>query len=130
MCKTFLAVALAASLALSGCKTSSTVAPAALAPGYLNPADQQMGQILEGAHQFYLQVQTDVAQGKYVPTPSEKSVLNGYAITLNVAQAEYLSYHNGTATQAQAQAAVNQVSAQEAQISAQVQTQTPVTPPK
>lgn len=121
MCRTFLAVVLTASLALAGCKTSSTANPATLAPGYTNSADQTMGQVLEAAHNFYTQLQTDAAAGKFSPSATEKAALNGFAVTLNSAQAEYLAFHAGTATQAQAQAAVNQVSTAQATLQAQLQ---------
>ncbi|MDE2104958.1 MAG: hypothetical protein KGL39_47410 [Patescibacteria group bacterium] len=102
-----------------GCKTSSTsTSPAVLAPGYLNQADQTMGQTLAAAHQFYAKIQADVQAGTYTPSSTERTALDTFAVTLNQAQLEYLAYHNGVATQAQAQAAVNAVSAAQAQLQA------------
>lgn len=96
-----------------GC-TPKTTTPAQLAPGYNNQADQQMGEILSGAHAFYSRVQQDSASGAMVLTATEKQAFNAFGATLNGAQAVYLAYHNGTATQAQAQAAVSQVQTQQA----------------
>lgn len=94
-----------------GCPSASSTTPtAALAPGYLNSADQAMGETLTAAHAFYVRIQSDTASGAYTPSPAEKAALNGLALSLNIAQPLYIAYHAGTATQAQAQAAVNNVS--------------------
>jgi len=79
----------------AGCTNAPTTTPppAALAPGYLNATDQQMGEALAAAHAFYVRIQTDVAAGKYVPSPTEKTALNNFAIALNTAQTLYLNYH-------------------------------------
>ena len=47
---------------------NTTPPPASLAPGYLNSTDQQMGEILAGAHAFYVQIQGDIAAGKHTPS--------------------------------------------------------------
>lgn len=97
-----------------GCKTpTSTTPPAALAPGFSSPADQTMDQVLVGAHNFYLDIQAQIAAGKYTPAPTEKTALNTFATAVNTAETVYLAYHNGTATQAAAQAAVDSVTAQQ-----------------
>lgn len=102
-----------------GCvKATSTTPAAALAPGYQNQADQTMGQALVAAHAFYVTIQQDVASGKYTPSPAEKTTLNNFATVLNSAQIVYISYHAGTATQAQAQASVNAVQAQQTAVQA------------
>lgn len=112
--KAILVLALIVPLGTVGCvKPNANTPPAALAPGYQNSADQVMGQTLVGAHQFYATIQQDVAIGKYKPSPSEKTALNNFATALNAAQTVYISYHAGAATQAQAQAAVNSVTAQQ-----------------
>lgn len=106
-------------LMLAGCaKTTGTTPP--LAPGYQNQTDQSMGQALAAAHSFYQTIQQDVTAGKFVPSPTEKTALNDFAASLNVAQPLYLAYHAGTATQAQAQAAVNDVIAKQSALQAQI----------
>jgi hypothetical protein len=79
----------------AGCTNpaNTTPPPQALAPGYLNATDQQMGEALAAAHAFYVRIQTDVAAGKYTPSPVEKTALNNFAIALNTAQSLYLNYH-------------------------------------
>ncbi len=104
----------------TGCKTSNTANPATLAPGYLNSADESMGVALVGAHAFYATIQQDVAAGKYTPSATEKTALNNFATALNAAQILYIAYHNGMATQAQTQAAVDAVTKQQAALQATV----------
>jgi hypothetical protein len=100
---------------LGGCHTATITPPTtALAPGYLNAADQQMGEILSGARAFYTSIQTQSATGKITLTPAVKTSFNAFGVALNSAEAVYLAYHNGTATQAAAQTAVNTVQSQQA----------------
>ena len=100
-------------LALTGCPATTTN-PATLAPGYANTADQQMGEILAGAHSFYTTIQQESATGQMTLSATEKQAFNAFGVSLNAAQTVYLAYHNGTATQAAAQSAVNQVQQQQA----------------
>lgn len=119
MCRRILLTALAilaVSFPVTGCKTSTATAPAALAPGYTDPADQQMGQILEAAHQFYVTIQGQIQSKAYVPSATEITALDSFAITLNSAETIYLNFHAGNATQAQAQYAVDQVTAAQSQL--------------
>jgi hypothetical protein len=97
-----------------GCKTSNPTTPAQLAPGYNNAADQQMGEILAGAHAFYTSIQQQVEANQMGMTPELKAQFNTFGVNLNAAQNVYLAYHAGTATQAQAQTAVNTVQSQQA----------------
>lgn len=99
-------------LALAGCTPINSPTPP-LAPGYSNQADQVMGQTLAGAHAFYQKIQQDSAAGSVVLSGQEKTALNDLGVSINVAQAAYLAFHNGTGTQASAQAAVDQVSAKQ-----------------
>lgn len=126
MCKKTLKISLFLALALigvAGCKSSSTAVQPPLAPGFVNPADQTMFSTLKGAHDFYQVLQQDTLPGpngqapKWTPGPTEKQVLNSFAITLNAAEAEYQAFKAGTATQAQAQTSVDQVTAAESQLS-------------
>lgn len=112
MKKAIIAVALA--LTLAGCKAvTSTTPTAALAPGFSSQADETMDQVLVGAHNFYTTIQADVADGKYSPSPTEVTALNSFGQALNDAQVLYIAFHAGTATLAQAQAAVNTVTTQQ-----------------
>lgn len=96
------------------CAPSANPPAQTLAPGYQNAADQQMGEILAGAHAFYVSIEQQVAGGSLTLTPEVKTGFNTFGTSLNAAQSVYLAYHNGTATQAAAQAAVNMVQQQQA----------------
>lgn len=98
---------------MTGC-TPTTTTPAQLAPGYQNSADQQMGEILAGAHAFYVSIEQQSAGGSLTLTPTVKAAFNDFGVSLNAAQAIYLAYHNGGATQAAAQTAVNAVQSKQA----------------
>jgi hypothetical protein len=79
-----------------------------------------MGQSLAAAHAFYQTLQQDTVAGKFFPSPAEKTALNALAASLNVAQPIYIAYHNGTATQAQAQAAVADVVQKQSTLQSQI----------
>lgn len=107
-------LALALFLPMDGCRAvQSTTPPATLAPGFSSQADQTMDQVLVGAKKFYTDIHAQVVAGTYNPAPAEKTSLNTFASALNTAQVVYIAYHGGTATQAQAQAAVDGVTAQQ-----------------
>lgn len=117
MKKLVLILMLAIPLGTVGCKpATTTTAPQTLAPGYMNSADQAMGEALVAAHSFYATIQQDAASGKYTPSATEKTALNNFATALNSAQIIYIAYHAGQSTQAEAQSAVNAVTAQQAQL--------------
>ena len=101
-------------LPLTGCPAANSNPPTAPAIGYNNLADEQMGEILAGAHSFYTTIQQESATGQMTLSATEKQAFNAFGVSLNAAQTVYLAYHNGTATQAAAQAAVNQVQQQQA----------------
>lgn len=104
-----------------GCKTAATTTPtAALAPGYLNPQDQAMGQMLSGVHNFITSMQAQITAG-YVPGPTEKTALNALIATTSAADATYLAFHKGTATQAAAQTAINKAYLQQQTMATSVQ---------
>ena len=96
------------------CNTANPPNPVTLAPGYNNAADQQMGEILSGARAFYSSIQSQSAAGTLILTPTVKKAFNDFGISLNAAESVYLAYHNGTATQAQAQTLVNTIQTQQA----------------
>lgn len=102
---------------LTACTPSAT--PTALAPGYLNSADQQMGEILAGARSFYTSIQQQSAAGTLTLTATVKQDFNTFGGVLNGAEAAYLTYHQtpNPTTQAAAQSAVNQVQSQQAALS-------------
>jgi hypothetical protein len=108
---------LALMVGLSGCPgttPANPTTPAQLAPGYQNAVDQQMGEILSGARAFYTSIQQQSVAGTLTLSPSVKTAFNTFGASLNAAESVYLAYHGGTATQAQAQALVNQVQSQQA----------------
>ena len=109
-----LLILLALCLPLTACTPSTTPPAQALAPGYQNAADQQMGEILAGAHSFYDSIQQQSASGQLTLTTEQKTAFNAFGLALNSAQSVYLAYHGGQATQAQAQTAVNSVQQQQA----------------
>jgi hypothetical protein len=98
-----------------GCvQPNTTPATQALAPGYSNAADQQMGEILSGAHAFYNSIQQQSQAGTLILSADMKQKFNAFGVSLNAAQAVYLAYHAGTATQAEAQTAVSKVQTEQA----------------
>ena len=101
-------------LPMAACTPTATNT-ATLAPGYLNAADQQMGEILAGARAFYVSVQQQSAAGTMTLTPTEKTAFNTFGVSLNAAETVYLAYHSNPtpATQAAAQKAVDNVQAQQ-----------------
>lgn len=115
MKKLLLLLALCLPLATTtvGCNVQSTQPTQVLAPGYINQADQQMKGILDGAAAFYNRIKAESDAGRLVLTVSEKAAFNNLGVSINVAQPIYLAFHNGTGTQANAQNAVNAVSAQQ-----------------
>lgn len=108
-----IAIVLPVAITPMGCKTGTSTNPAILAPGYQNAADQQMGEILAGAHSFYTTIQQQSASGQLVLTVDQKAAFNTFGVSLNAAQTIYLAYHEGSATQDAAQAAVNLVQMQQ-----------------
>lgn len=112
--KRIITVALMSVTLLTGCHAAnSNTPPAALAPGFSSQADQTMDQVLVGAKKFYTDIQAQVVAGTYTPSATEKTSLNTFASALNTAQVVYIAFHGGTATQAQAQAAVDSVTTQQ-----------------
>lgn len=104
-----------------GCKQqTATTAPQAVAPGYINAQDQVMGQTLKGVHAFIDNIRAQISTG-YVPGPTEKTALNALIATTNAADATYLAFHGGTATQAAAQAAINQAYSQQQSLATSIQ---------
>jgi hypothetical protein len=105
--KRFLILALAIPLSVGCAKSTAPTPPTA--PGYTNAVDQSLGETLAAARAFYTRLQTDAAAGTFKPSAAETSALNDLGTAINVAEPIYLAYHAGTATQAAAQQAVNNV---------------------
>jgi hypothetical protein len=101
----------------------------------MNTPDYQMSQVLKGARTFYETKQCETKAMNYdlktqacvsdptitspiLLSPAEKSAFNTFAQSLNAAEAVYLAYHAGTATQVAAQTAVDTVKAQQSTLPA------------
>lgn len=111
------AAALVVGLAL-GCNTAK-VAPQPLAPGYSSPADQTLGQSLAAVSAFTQTEKVNYSQLPVDAQAKEKPYLNALITAVNIADASYAAFHQGTATLAQAQADYNKAaSAQSALITA------------
>lgn len=101
-------------LPLAGCPAASSTTPsAALAPGYLNSADQILGESLAAVNAFVNQEKINYAAETPAQQATEKPYLNGLITATDLANGAYLAYHQGSQTLPQAQAAF--ASAQQAQ---------------
>ncbi len=107
--------ALLATIALVGCTPASGPTPP-LAPGYANHQDETLGQTLSAMHQFAQTLSDDAATGKFKPSPAEKTAVNDFIMSLNIAQQTYLDYHSGKTTEDQAQLAVDTAKAKQSVI--------------
>ena len=116
----FGAMALGA-LTVTGCKpVGTTTSPAALAPGYLNTQDQNMGEALNTAHGVVGGLLQQATSGSFVPSAAEKASINGLVVALNLADAAYQGYHAGTVSEASAATAVSTVQNQQQALQAQM----------
>jgi len=115
-----------AGIVMAGCPGSNPLNPpnqAQLAPGYRNAADQQLGQDLAAVSAFKdsevgnYNCDASAQAAKTCLSPAQKAVekpyLNSLIDAVNVANAAYTAYHQGSQTLAQAQTAYK--SAQSAQ---------------
>lgn len=87
-------------------KATSPTPP--LAPGYLNPADQTLGQSLAAVNAFVTQEKANYAQLTPAQQATEKPYLNTLIDATAAADMAYTAYHQGSQTLAQAQTAYNQ----------------------
>ena len=99
-------ILLALCLITVGCTATSTTPPAALAPGYLNAADQTLGESLAAVNAFVSQEKINYAAETPALQAAEKTALNALIMATNVANASYTAYHVGSGTLAQAQTAL------------------------
>lgn len=104
-----------------GC-TPTVNPPTAPAMGYVDNYDQQFGQAIVAATNFYTTIQMDVNQGTYKPTDTELTILNAFGVALNVAKGAAQVYHNqpNAANLQVAQAKVGAVQAQQSALTAQI----------
>jgi hypothetical protein len=95
-------------LGLPGCKTASSKTPLqALAPGYLNPVDQNLGEALAALNGFATQEKINYAAETPALQATEKTPLNAFITSVDLANAAYTAYHAGKQTQTQAVTAIN-----------------------
>lgn len=112
-------LSLTLSLLMLGCNATSTTPPAALAPGYSNAADQQLGQALAAVNAFVTQEKINYTQLTVAQQAPEKALLNALIDATNLADAAYAAYHAGQQTIAQAQAALNTAQAAQTKLATQ-----------
>lgn len=89
------------SLPMTACKTVATNTPPA--PGYSAPADQTAGQDLAALNGFVLQARDNYAASSAVIQAKEKTALNAFIKSVDLANAAYTAYHAGTGTLSAAQ---------------------------
>lgn len=89
------------------CRTATSPTPP-LAPGYLNSADQTLGQSLAAVNAFVTQEKANYAQLTPAQQATEKPYLNTLIDATAAADMAYTAYHQGSQTLAQAQTAYNQ----------------------
>lgn len=116
MMKRILSIALCLCMVpIFGCQpATSTTPPAALAPGYSSQFDQTAGQSLAAAHALVSKGVADYPSLTPSQQATEKPILNAFVTAVNAADAVYLAFHNGAATQAQVQAQLNNVATAQA----------------
>jgi len=91
-------------------------------PGAINSFDSTTYQTLMDAQAAINAVKADVASGKLVPTPIQKSVLNQAISDYDLAQAAWHAYHSGaTSDTAGLTAAIDQIVADIAAIAQKIQ---------
>lgn len=78
---------------MTGCKTV-TVNGVATAPNLTNAS-------LQAAHKYAMDTAASVTAGQLTLTPSEKQAFNAFGLALDAADATYIAYYKGQATQAQ-----------------------------
>lgn len=90
-----------------GCKpVQSNTPPAALAPGYLTPADQTLGASLAAVNGFVVQEKLNYSTLSTMLQLRERPYLNDMIGATDLANASYQAYHAGSQTLGQAQAAL------------------------
>lgn len=115
MKRIILALVLAVSVVTipTGCRHTPAQAPI---PGAINNFDSSAYQTLRVAHDIAKSLSDQAAAGTFKPSPVQKTAINQFISDLNIADVVYAAYHNGAATQAQAQAAIDKVTAEQASL--------------
>ena len=86
---------------MSGCKpATANIGTNATAPNYTNAG-------LQAAHKYAMDTAASVKSGALVLSPTAKAAFNAFGAALDAADATYISYYKGYATQAQVTASVN-----------------------
>jgi hypothetical protein len=113
MKRIILAIVLAVSVVTvpTGCLKNQVKAPI---PGATSNFDSSAYQTLRTAHDIAKSLSDQAAAGNFKPSPTQKVAINQFIADLNVADTVYAAYHNGAATQAQAQSAIDKVTAEQA----------------
>ncbi len=93
-----------------GCH-STTAATPPLAPGYVDPTDQTLGQTLSALNAFVVQEKSHFNSLTVDQQAKERPVLNPLIDAVNVANSVYRAFHAGTANEAAASAAISQAQA-------------------
>lgn len=102
-----------------GCNKKAVTAPL---PGAINSFDSLSFQSLMDAQAAINAVKADISDGKFKPTPAQKSVLNQAIGDYDLAQAAWQAYHAGATNDVTAlQNAINQIVADVAQIAVKIQ---------
>ncbi len=96
-----------------GCTKNIVQAPV---PGSTNNFDSSAYQTLHTAHDIAQSLSSQAAAGSFKPSAAQKTVINQFIADLNVADTVYSAYHNGAATQAQTQTAIDKVTAEQASL--------------
>ncbi len=88
-----------------GCKAASAnISTNATAPNYTNAG-------LQAAHKYAMDTAASVKSGALVLSPTAKAAFNAFGAALDAADATYISFYKGYATQAQVTASVNAMTA-------------------
>lgn len=107
-------------LMLLGCgAVRTTTPPAALGQGYANTDDQNLGQALAAVNAFVTQEKINYGQLTDAQRVVEKPYLNALIDATTLADAAYSSYHAGTQTLVQAQAAEKTAEAAQTKLATQ-----------
>jgi hypothetical protein len=100
-------------LPVVGCVKNPVQAPI---PGATSTFDSSAYQTLRTAHDIAKSLSDQAAAGTFHPSPVQKTAINQFIFDVNAADVTYAAFHNGTATQAQAKAAIDKVTAEQASL--------------
>ena len=75
----------------AGCKGPTATAP--LAPGYVIPAEQAVGETIAGANAAVLKYEADVRSGAYTPTPAIRAAIGATREALVISDPLAVAWH-------------------------------------